>query len=623
MKILAIRGENLASLAGAFEVDLETSVLGGVGLFAITGATGAGKSTLLDAVCLALFDAAPRLDDQARGVMVGNRDEDEKVRLASDDPRSLVRRGAVQGSAEVDFAGVNNRRYRATWSARRGHGHAHRPFLQQEMQLVDLESQQPLGRTRTEVKAEIERALGLSYAQFRRSALLAQGDFAAFLRAKADDRGSLLEQMTGTELYTAISMKAHERYGDTKLALITMKLEVGAVHVLAADERDGLGKRIDTLKKLRKAATETRKLVEGAVQWFDTRTGLASSQLKSMEDLTAAKTAREAMASLREELTGVLAAHKLAPALDAARKATDALDRARKSETQTAKEANTAYKLREASVVDLGLKTQSLTEAESALSTAKPALDEAMRLDQALIDDSERLKQARSEEATATKALASAKGQVTTLAGKLEAAVALGAGLDHWLAENDHTAPLLEAWPPCRPEVERHGRARLERAKADEDRPRLEAARDEALRIHETSRATMNAATSAFQAAESSWDTANKAAQGAALTAEVREARDALTLRTQRLEKLPPLLVVGDTTENVDRVRDSFSTERWYDVHPRYLYVEYRSPIGVFRVGQQGSYWGMGLLANDGDHPTLFGEYQRGSLVERVLVPAA
>ena len=50
MKLLSIRGENLASLGGAFEVPLVDAPLGGSGLFAITGATGAGKSTLLDAL---------------------------------------------------------------------------------------------------------------------------------------------------------------------------------------------------------------------------------------------------------------------------------------------------------------------------------------------------------------------------------------------------------------------------------------------------------------------------------------------------------------------------------------------------------------------------------------------
>lgn len=81
----------------------------------------------------------------------------------------------------------------------------------------------------------------------------------------------------------------------------------------------------------------------------------------------------------------------------------------------------------------------------------------------------------------------------------------------------------------------------------------------------------------------------------------------------------PRGLIVGDTTRYVDAVRDSLSEARWSEVHPRWLYLQYDSPIGVFRVGQQGSHWGMGLLANDGDHPTLFGDYQRGSLSERLL----
>jgi hypothetical protein len=82
---------------------------------------------------------------------------------------------------------------------------------------------------------------------------------------------------------------------------------------------------------------------------------------------------------------------------------------------------------------------------------------------------------------------------------------------------------------------------------------------------------------------------------------------------------VPRGLIVGDTTRYVDAVRDSLSVARWSEVHPRWLYLQYDSPIGVFRLGQQGSHWGMGLLANDGDHPSLFGDNQRGSLSERLL----
>ena len=53
MKILAVRGENLASLTHPFDIDFTQGRLGDSGLFAITGNTGAGKSTILDAICLA------------------------------------------------------------------------------------------------------------------------------------------------------------------------------------------------------------------------------------------------------------------------------------------------------------------------------------------------------------------------------------------------------------------------------------------------------------------------------------------------------------------------------------------------------------------------------------------
>lgn len=81
----------------------------------------------------------------------------------------------------------------------------------------------------------------------------------------------------------------------------------------------------------------------------------------------------------------------------------------------------------------------------------------------------------------------------------------------------------------------------------------------------------------------------------------------------------PRGMVAGQTTTAVTAARDSLAQAMWYEIHPRYLYVEYSSPIGLFLVGQQGSHWGMGIVANDGDHTTLFGDHRRGSLVERVL----
>lgn len=109
MRILAIRGQNLTSLAGAFEVDFEAEPLASAGIFAITGPTGAGKSTLLDAMCLALFNEVPRLAS-ARSGQVGVAGGET---LSAGDPRALLRHRAGEGFAEVDFVGLDRRRYRA------------------------------------------------------------------------------------------------------------------------------------------------------------------------------------------------------------------------------------------------------------------------------------------------------------------------------------------------------------------------------------------------------------------------------------------------------------------------------------------------------------------------------
>ena len=55
------------------------------------------------------------------------------------------------------------------------------------------------------------------------------------------------------------------------------------------------------------------------------------------------------------------------------------------------------------------------------------------------------------------------------------------------------------------------------------------------------------------------------------------------------------------------------------NVQPRWLYAQYRLPFGLVRVGQQPNHWGMGILANDGNQPMVFGDYRYGQMVERVM----
>jgi hypothetical protein len=79
-------------------------------------------------------------------------------------------------------------------------------------------------------------------------------------------------------------------------------------------------------------------------------------------------------------------------------------------------------------------------------------------------------------------------------------------------------------------------------------------------------------------------------------------------------------LLAGQTAHDTwpdQTPRDSLNG---YDnVQARWLYVEWLTPVGLLRAGQQGEQWGMGLVANDGDHPSLFGDYRYGNIAEQVL----
>ncbi|WP_305369738.1 AAA family ATPase [Photobacterium leiognathi] len=248
MKILALRGENLASLQSQFEIDFAGGRLGDAGLFAITGKTGAGKSTLLDAICLALYDRIPRLQSNKKNdAEIGRDDEDNRIK--ANDVRSILSRGKGEGFAEVDFVANDGSHWRAHWHVRRARGRAEGKIQAAEQWLENIETGQRFAGKKQELQAEIEKLIGLSFDQFRRAVMLPQGEFAAFLKAGADERAALLERMTGGEIYGRLSIAAHERAKDEKLKLTQLQGKLGDIALLTDEERDALNAQLATARE--------------------------------------------------------------------------------------------------------------------------------------------------------------------------------------------------------------------------------------------------------------------------------------------------------------------------------------------------------------------------------------
>lgn len=264
MKILAIRGRNLASLEGEFEVDFTAEPLLSAGIFAISGPTGAGKSTILDAMCLALFARTPRTD-QAKENNVKLRDVNDEV-LPQSDPRFLLRRGTASGYAEVDFLALNGHRYRSRWSVGRARDKENGRLQNPRLTLYNIDKEEEEQGTRSELQARIVELIGLTFEQFTRSVLLAQNDFSTFLKAEQGEKASLLEKLTGTELYSAISRLIFEKNAVAKEAYDKIQARIQGIELLSEEEEQTLQaclKESETaLSALEKAKVEQQTLQE-------------------------------------------------------------------------------------------------------------------------------------------------------------------------------------------------------------------------------------------------------------------------------------------------------------------------------------------------------------------------
>lgn len=264
MKILAIRGRNLASLEGEFEADFTSEPLLSAGIFAISGPTGAGKSTILDAMCLALFARTPRTD-QAKENNVKLRDVNEEV-LPQSDPRFLLRRGTASGYAEVDFLALNGHRYRSRWSVGRARDKENGRLQSPRVTLYNIDKEEEEQGTRSELQARVVELIGLTFEQFTRSVLLAQNDFSTFLKAEQGEKASLLEKLTGTELYSAISRTIFEKNAVAKEAYDKIQARIQGIELLTEEAEQELQARLKesetSLLALEEAKVEQQTLQE-------------------------------------------------------------------------------------------------------------------------------------------------------------------------------------------------------------------------------------------------------------------------------------------------------------------------------------------------------------------------
>lgn len=435
MRILAIRGRNLASLAGDFEVDFEAEPLADAGIFAITGPTGAGKSTLLDAVCLALYDTLPRLIAAQGSARIETGQGDD---LTTSDPRLILRHGTGEGFAEVDFIARDGGRYRARWSLQRARRQPRGKLQNRTHSFERLDTGERLGGTRKETLDAIEKVVGLTADQFRRAVLLAQGDFDAFIRARSDERALLLERLTGSGLYARLGAAAYEKAATLRQQLRALEEQITAQNGLDDAARASL--EAERAKVQAEAAQLEQELeaLGGARRWHKRRQELAGLLAQAEAELERARQAQAEAEGRRQALASRQRAFELAHVWQG-------LDQHRKAQAAASRRAEECAQAVEQAAADVTRTADALAEAEQAVATAQaeeaalaPQIAQARQLDQSLADLGKALAQLEEDCARHTQEAGAAEAQAQAADAALRQAETERAIHVEWLEAHRH-----------------------------------------------------------------------------------------------------------------------------------------------------------------------------------------
>ena len=340
MKICKLKLKNLNSFRESVEIDFENPPLDDASLVAITGPTGAGKTTLLDAICVALYGKTPRLGG----------------RKGSPHPKHLISHSEKEGFAEVHFI-ANNTRYLAIWSAtQRGAPMVQLRYADGDKLITDkLQKGKSLGSSQRTVSEEVESILGLNFDAFRRSVMLAQGEFAAFLKADKENRRNILEATAGVHIYDILREELNRKVAEVKAAYDEVIDELKGIPEASHDQLKNAEAELDRLKK------DAKRLGE-EIQQTQEEKARETKRTEDLEKLQSSEKRREELLAQQPEIDA------LQEELENANRAQRLLSEKREFNNAQSEYENSEEAFRNA--------TTEKTEAETQVETDQAAYDE-------------------------------------------------------------------------------------------------------------------------------------------------------------------------------------------------------------------------------------------------------
>ncbi len=285
MKIIELQFKNINNLKGEHSISFEKVPLSNASIFAIVGPTGSGKSTILDVITLSLFNRIPRFSKAI-----------SKNEIAKE--ASVLTHHTKDAFASIEYE-IKGQRYKSAWSIKTNRNDKlndyEMTFYNPDGSVEDLK--------KSEVPSKNEEIIGLKYDQFVKAILLSQGEFAKFLKADKNERGALLENLTGTSIYRAIGAKTYVKYKSVKEALDTEKLLLNENTSLDTEQRTELE---TVLQSSQKAKIDLDKQIVELNQLLSIKTDknrIKESLIKKSEELSEIEKTTEAFTDQQIKLT--------------------------------------------------------------------------------------------------------------------------------------------------------------------------------------------------------------------------------------------------------------------------------------------------------------------------------
>lgn len=234
MKLKRIEIHNIASIENA-TIDFDNGPLKDEPIFLICGETGAGKSTILDAICLALYNSTPRTKN-SNNEKVEDKSIANNKSIANTDTRQLMRRNTAEAYAFIDFTGSNGKEYTAKWQVRRAHNRIDGNIQDTVWELIDKSNNHSFNK-KNDIENEIGKCIGLTFEQFCRTTILAQGEFTRFMQSAEKDKSEILEKLTGTDIYSTIGQKIYNKKQEKESDLKSKKEALKNISLLEEEEK--------------------------------------------------------------------------------------------------------------------------------------------------------------------------------------------------------------------------------------------------------------------------------------------------------------------------------------------------------------------------------------------------